>query len=142
MDKVSEAILALKPVTFHYKKEIEPNGAIMFGLIAEEVEKVDPELVTCNAKGEAETVRYEAVNAMLLNEFLKVHRKMQDQEATITQLKSGAAKQDATIAALTESLKEQAAQIQKVSDQLAAASPSRGGLEVSKPAPQMVLNNQ
>jgi Chaperone of endosialidase len=132
MNKASEAILALKPVTFRYKKEIEPNGAIMFGLIAEEVEKVDPDLVTCNPKGEAETVRYEAVNAMLLNEFLKAHRKMQEQEATINQLKSEAAKQDATIAALTESLKEQAAQIQKVSDRL----------EVSKPAPQMVLNNQ
>src|SRR5438874_2447369 len=132
MDKASEAILALKPVTFRYKKEIEPNGAIMFGLIAEEVEKVDPDLVTRNPKGEAETVRYEAVNAMLLNEFLKAHRKMQEQEATINQLKSEAAKQDATIAALTESLKEQAAQIQKVSDRL----------EVSKPAPQMVLNNQ
>ena len=70
MDKASEAVLALKPVTFRYR-EIDPNGAIMFGLIAEEVEKVDPDLVTRDAKGEAETVRYEAVNAMLLNEFLK-----------------------------------------------------------------------
>jgi trimeric autotransporter adhesin len=64
MDKVSEAILSLKPVSFHYKKEVEPNGAIMFGLIAEDVEKVDPDLVTRNDKGEAETVRYEAVNAI------------------------------------------------------------------------------
>jgi Chaperone of endosialidase len=63
MDKASESILALKPVTFRYKKEIEPNGSIMFGLIAEEVEKVNPKLVTCNDKGEAETVRYDAVNA-------------------------------------------------------------------------------
>ena len=83
MDKASETILALKPVTFHYKKEIEPNGAIMFGLIAEEVEKVAPELVTCNDNGEVETVRYDAVNAMLLNEFLKEHRKNEKQEATI-----------------------------------------------------------
>jgi hypothetical protein len=82
MDKASEAILALKPVTFRYKKEIEPNGAIMFGLIAEEVEKVDPDLVTRNDKGEAETVRYEAVNAMLLNEFLKEHRRNEEQRAT------------------------------------------------------------
>ena len=96
MDKGSEAILALKPVTFRYKKEIEPNGAIMFGLIAEEVEKVNPELVTRNDKGEAETVRYEAVNAMLLNEFLKEHRAVQElrttvakQEATITQQQRG-----------------------------------------------------
>jgi hypothetical protein len=82
MDKASEAILALKPVTFRYKKEIESNGAIMFGLIAEEVEKVDPSLVTRNDKGEVEAVRYEAVNAMLLNEFLKEHRKNEEQEAT------------------------------------------------------------
>ena len=71
MDKASEAILALKPVTFRYKKEIEPDSGHQFGLIAEEVEKVDPDLVTRDAKGEADTVRYEAVNAMLLNEFLK-----------------------------------------------------------------------
>jgi len=85
MDEASEAILALKPVSFHYKKEIEPNGPIMFGLIAEDVEKVDPALVTRNEKGEAETVRYDAVNAMLLNEFLKEHRKTQKLEATVAQ---------------------------------------------------------
>ena len=98
MDKASETILALKPVTFRYKKEIEPNGAIMFGLIAEEVEKVDPELVTRNDKGEAETVRYDAVNAMLLHEFLKEHREVQEQKATVTQLNSRLAKQEAIIA--------------------------------------------
>jgi uncharacterized coiled-coil protein SlyX len=124
MDKASEAILALKPVTFRYKKEIEPNGAIMFGLIAEEVEKVDSDLVTRNDKGEVETVRYEAVNAMLLNEFLKEHR-------TVQELKSTVAKQEVTIAVLAASLKEQAAQIQKVSAQLA----------LQKSAPQMALNN-
>jgi len=102
MDKASEAILALKPVTFHYKKEIEPSGSIMFGLIAEEVEKVDPDLVTRNDKGEAETVHYEAVNAMLLNEFLKEHRKVEELEATVAKLQSA--------------FKAQAAQIQKVSD--------------------------
>ena len=83
MNKSSEAILALKPVTFRYKKEIEPNGGIMFGLIAEDVEKVDSDLVTRNEKGEAETVRYEAVNAMLLNEFLKEHRKVEKLEAMV-----------------------------------------------------------
>ena len=88
MDKASEAILALKPVTFRYKKEIEPNGAIMFGLIAEEVEKVDPDLVTRNAKGEVETVRYDAVNAMLLNEFLKEHRKVQELKSTVAATES------------------------------------------------------
>jgi hypothetical protein len=126
MDKASEAILALKPVTFHYKKEIEPNSAIMFGLIAEEVERADPDLVTRNDKGEAETVRYEAVNAMLLNEFLKEHRKVEEQDATI-------AKQQKQIEAL-------ATGFQKVSAQLAAASPSGGGLEASKAAPQVVNN--
>ena len=111
MDKASEAILALKPVTFRYKKEIEPNGAMMFGLIAEEVEKVNPELVTRNDRGEVETVRYEAVNAMLLNEFLKEHRKNEKQEATIAELKSG-------MAALTTMVKEQASQIQKANARL------------------------
>jgi hypothetical protein len=86
MDKTSEAILALKPVTFRYKKEIEPNGGIMFGLIAEEVEKVDPDLVSRNEKGEAETVRYDAVNAMLLNEFLKEHRTVQELKKEIAAL--------------------------------------------------------
>jgi uncharacterized coiled-coil protein SlyX len=125
MDTASEAILALKPVTFRYKKEIEPNGAIMFGLIAEEVEKVDPDLVTRNDKGEAEAVRYEAVNAMLLNEFLKEHRKVKKQETTISQLKSMVAQQQKQIEALTTGL-------QKVTDQL----------ELSKSAPRTVLNNQ
>jgi uncharacterized coiled-coil protein SlyX len=143
MDKASETILALKPVIFRYKKEIEPNGAIMFGLIAEEVEKVAPDLVTRNDKGEVETVRYEAVNAMLLNEFLKEHRKVEElastvanQEATIAwqqkEFQSAIAQQQKEIKALTASLTEQAAQIQKVSAQL----------EVSNTAPQIVLNNQ
>jgi hypothetical protein len=132
MDKASEVILALKPVTFRYKKEIEPNRAIMFGLIAEEVEKVNPDPVTRNDKGEVETVRYEAVNAMLLNEFLKEHR-------TVQELKSNAAKQEATIAqlkkgmeVLTAQLHEQASQIQKVSAQL----------ELIKSAPQVAGNNR
>jgi hypothetical protein len=102
MNKASEALLALKPVTFRYKKEIEPNGATQFGLIAEEVEKVNPDLVGRNKKGEVETVRYEAVNAMLLNEFLREHRKMEEQQKQID--------------ALTAQLKQQAVLIQKVSD--------------------------
>src|SRR5947207_2107813 len=128
MDKASETILALKPVTFRYKKEIEPNGAIMFGLIAEEVEKVDPDLVTRNDKGEAETVRYDAVNAMLLNEFLKEHRKVEEQQASITELRNelqaNAARQQEQIEALTAGL-------QKVSAQL----------ELKQRAPQTVKNN-
>jgi hypothetical protein len=118
MDKASEAILALKPVTFRYKKEIESNGSIMFGLIAEDVEKADPDLVTRNEKGEAETVRYEAVNAMLLNEFLKEHRTVQALQKEINALKA--------------ELKEQGALIQKVSD----------NVELDEPLPQMVVNNQ
>ena len=120
MDKASEAILALKPVSFRYKKEIESNGSIMFGLVAEDVEKVDPDLVTRNEKGEAETVRYEAVNAMLLNEFLKEHAKV---EQLKKDFESKIAEQQKQIEALTTGL-------QRVSAQL----------EASKPAPQMVNN--
>ena len=87
MEKASEAILALKPVTFHYKKEFDPQGVPQFGLVAEEVAKVNPDLVARDEQGKPYTVRYEAVNAMLLNEFLKEHRKVQEQEATITELK-------------------------------------------------------
>ena len=82
MDKASEAILALKPVTFRYKKEIDPDGIPQFGLVAEQVEKVNPDLVVRDAEGKVNTVRYEAVNAMLLNEFLKEHRKSRSYEAT------------------------------------------------------------
>jgi hypothetical protein len=118
MDKASEAILALKPVTFRYKKEIDPERTPEFGLVAEEVEKVDSALVARDADGKAYTVRYEAVNAMLLNEFLKEHRKVeeqsrkiQEQEVTIAQFK----KEMQTIAAR---LKEQDSKIQKVSARL------------------------
>ena len=91
MDKASEAIHALKPVTFRYKQELDPDGIPQFGLVAEDVEKVNPDLVTRNAEGRPYTVRYEAVNAMLLNEFLKEHR-------TVQESKSNVAKQEATIA--------------------------------------------
>jgi trimeric autotransporter adhesin len=132
MDKASEAILALKPVTFRYKEEIDPDGIPQFGLIAEEVAKINPDLVGRDQDGKINTVRYEAVNAMLLNEFLKAHRKMQEQEATITQLKSGAAKQEATAAHQQKQIEALTAGLQKVSAQL----------ETSKPAPQVVNNNQ
>ena len=122
MGAASEALLALRPITFHYKPELDKTCTPQFGLIAEEVAKVNPDLVTRDAKGELTTVRYEAVNAMLLNEFLKEHKKTEELEATV--------------ASLITTVKEQAAQIQKVSAQLAAASPSRGGLELGKPAPQ------
>ena len=118
MDDASAALFSLKPVTFRYKPEFDKSGTPQFGLIAEEVAAVNPDLVVRNAKGELSTVRYEAVNAMLLNEFLKEHRKVESLEATV--------------ANLVTKVKEQAAQIQKVSAQL----------EVSKPAPKTVLNNQ
>jgi len=113
----SEAILALKPVTFRYKHELDPKGIPQFGLVAEDVEKVNPALVARNAEGKVFTVRYEAVNAMLLNEFLKEHRKNEEQEATI-------ARQQKQIDALTAGL-------QKVSAQL----------ELNKRAPETVSNN-
>jgi trimeric autotransporter adhesin len=118
MDKASEAILALQPVTFRYKPGLDPDGIPQFGLIAEDVEKVNPHLVARDADGKVNTVRYEAVNAMLLNEFLKEHRKVQELEAN-------AARQQKQIEALTAGL-------QRVSAQL----------ELNKPAPQAVVNNQ
>jgi hypothetical protein len=117
MGKTSEAILALKPVTFHYKKEIDPQGIPQFGLVAEEVEKVNPDLVIREADGRPQTVRYEQVNAMLLNEFLKEHR-------TVNELKATVAQQQRQLEALTAGL-------QKVSAQL----------ELNRAAPQTVLND-
>src|SRR4030095_5754520 len=89
MDKASEAILALQPVTFRYKPNLDPDGIPQYGLIAEQVEKVNPDLVVRDPDGKVKPVLYEAVNAMLLNEFLKEHRRNQEQEAMIAQLKSG-----------------------------------------------------
>lgn len=139
MDNASEAIFTLKPVTFRYKQEFDPKGVPQFGLVAEEVAKVNPDLVVPDAEGKPRSVRYEAVNAMLLNEFLKQHRKMQEQTATVADLKSTVARQEAVIAqqqkgmeAVTARLDQQAAQIQKVSAQI----------EVSKPAPRTALNNR
>jgi hypothetical protein len=85
MDKASEAIHALKPVTFRYKEELDPQGIPQFGLVAEAVAKIAPDLVVRDDDGKPYTVRYEAVNAMLLNEFLKEHRKVEEQAATIEQ---------------------------------------------------------
>jgi uncharacterized coiled-coil protein SlyX len=120
MDKASEAILALKPVTFHYKSDAKNTPC--FGLIAEEVAGVNPNLVVRNKNGEIWSVRYDQINAMLLNEFLKEHKKAQEQQTTIEQLKSNAAKQEATISELKKDLqivvarlKDQDSKIQSVS---------------------------
>jgi hypothetical protein len=118
MDKASEAIFGLKPVTFHYKSQLDPNRIPQFGLVAEQVEKVNPDLVARDGEGKPYTVRYEAVNAMLLNEFLKEHRIIQAQQNEIEVLKA--------------ELKQQGKFIQKVSDEV----------ELNKPARQIVVNNQ
>jgi hypothetical protein len=111
MDKASEALLSLKPVTFRYKKEIDPAGTSQFGLVAEDVEKVSPDLVVRDNEGKPYSVRYDAVNAMLLNEFLKEHQTVQELKKQVAELTAG---------------------LQKVNVQL----------ELSKPAPQTVLNNR
>ena len=118
MEKASEAILSLKPVTFHYRKEVDPDGVPQFGLVAEDVEKVNPDLVARDGEGKPYSVRYEAVNAMLLNEFLKEHRKVQKLEAALE--------------AINKHLKEQDAKIQKVSAQV----------EMTKSPPQSMVSNQ
>jgi hypothetical protein len=125
MDEASEALLALKPVTFHYRKEIDPARTSQFGLVAEDVEKVNPALVVRDKEGKAYTVRYDQINAMLLNEFLKEHKKVEEQQATIAELKKA-------IARLAAKDEEQAEQIQKVSPQI----------ELSKASPRTVLNDQ
>jgi hypothetical protein len=118
MDEASEAILALKPVTFRYKHELDPEGIPQFGLVAEQVEKVNPDLVARDKQGKVFTVRYEAMNAMLLNEFLKEHRKVQKQETSIAQLKATVAQQQKGMEVLAASLKEQASQIRAVNQRL------------------------
>ena len=125
MDKASEAILALKPVTFRYKHELDPDGIAQFGLVAEEVEKVNPDLVARDTDGKVYTVRYDAVNAMLLNEFLKEHK-------TVQELKSAAAKQKATIVKQQKQIETLTEGLQKVSDKL----------ELTKTRPQFATNNR
>ena len=123
MDKASEAVFALKPVTFRYKKEIDAGRTSQFGLVAEEVGKVSSDLIVCDKEGKPYSVRYDQVNAMLLNEFLKEHTAFVQEQHKVEKL-------EATVASLVTMVKEQAAQMQKVSAQL----------EASKPAPQIVNN--
>ena len=133
MDQTSEAILALKPVTFHYKNldSKKAENTPQFGLIAEEVAEVNPDLVVRDADGEPFTVRYEQINAMLLNEFLKEHKKVNQQQATIAELKSSVAQQQKGMEVLTAHLKEQAAQIRKVSAEV----------QMTKPAAKVALSS-
>ena len=125
MDKASETLLALKPVTFRYKKEIDPTGRSQFGLVAEEVEKVNPDLVVRDKEGKPYSVRYDQVNAMLLNEFLKEHRMIEKQGSTLQ-------KQEATIVRQQKQIDALTAGLQKVTAQL----------ELSKPSPRTVLNDR
>jgi hypothetical protein len=125
MAQASEGLFALKPVTFRYKKGIDPQRIPQFGLVAEDVEAVNPDLVVRDEEGKVNTVRYDAVNAMLLNEFLKEHRKVEE-------LSSIVAEQRKEVNALAAAVKEQAALVQKVSAQV----------ELSKAEPQMVVNKQ
>jgi endosialidase-like protein len=134
MNNASEAILGLKPVTFHYKKELDPEGNPQFGLVAEEVEKVNPDLVARDAEGKAYTVRYEAVNAMLLNEFLKEHKKVEEQQTTVAELKSIVAQQQKSF---QSKLAEQEKQIAALASALQKVSAQ---VEMGKPAPQIVQN--
>ncbi len=125
MDKASEAILALKPVTFRYKHELDPAGIPQFGLVAEQVEKVNPNLVARDEQGRPYSVRYEAVNAMLLNEFLKEHR-------TVQELKSIVAKQEGMMVRQQEQIESLSATLHKVSAQL----------ELSRPALRAVVGTR
>src|SRR5213592_2205239 len=139
MDKASEALFALRPVAFRYKKDIDPAGTPQFGLVAEDVEKVNPDLVVRDKEGKPYSVRYDQVNAMLLNEFLKEHRAFVEQQRQVERQDRRIQEQDATIAQLKKEmetvvarLKQDESKIQKVCAQL----------ELSKSVPQTVLNDQ
>jgi len=129
MDKSSESLLALKPATFHYKND--SKGTRQFGLIAEEVASVNPDLVVRDRDGQIYTVRYEAVNAMLLNEFLKEHKKVEKQDREIQQQRATISELKKCIATVMAHLQEQDAKIQKVSDQI----------ELNKAGPEVTTND-
>ena len=132
MDKASEALLQLEPVTFRYKDEVDSEGHPQFGLIAEQVEKIDPTLVARDEEGKVFSVRYDAVNAMLLNEFLKEHRKVRRLELTVAQQEKASAHQENQIKALEAGLKKQAAEMRKVSAQM----------QLGQSAPRLTVNGQ
>jgi uncharacterized coiled-coil protein SlyX len=135
MERSSEVIYQLNPVSFRYNPEIESAGPPGFGLIAEEVAEVNPALVLSDKEGKPYTVRYDAVNAMLLNEFLKEHKQVKAQETTIAKLKSTVTQQQK---AFESKLAKQQAQIEALTAGLQKVSAQ---LEASKPEPQTVLNN-
>jgi hypothetical protein len=146
MDKASEAILALKPVTFRYKQELDPEGIPQFGLVAEQVENVNPDLVARDDQGKPYSVRYEAVNAMLLNEFLKEHCKVEEQQAMIIQLKSAVTQQQSdfqgTAARQQKQIEALTAGLQKVSAQVEMSKFATGRIRRGGPAPRVVSNDE
>jgi Chaperone of endosialidase len=125
MERSSEALYALKPVTFRYKKEFDPQGILQFGLVAEDVEAVNPDLVVRDKEGKVNTVHYEVINAMLLNEFLKEHQVFVEEQHKLKNL-------EASVTSLVATVKEQAAQIRTVNAQL----------ELMMPAPQTAANGR
>jgi hypothetical protein len=125
MNNASEALFSLNPVAFRYKKEIDPAGTSQFGLVAEDVEKVNPDLVVRDQEGKPYTVRYDQINAMLLNEFLKEHKAFLEEQSKVQKL-------EAALEAVNARLKAQDARMEKVSSQL----------EINKQAPTVVQNNQ
>jgi hypothetical protein len=139
MNEASEALFALKPVTFRYKKAIDPTRVLSFGLIAEDVAEISPELITRDKEGKPETVRYEAVNAMLLNEFLKEHKKLGEQQSSIAQLESNAAKQEATITQLEKEMKIVVARLREHDSKIQKAD---AHMEMDRSALKMVANDQ
>jgi hypothetical protein len=124
MAAASDAIFALRPVKYRYKPEYDPTGWPQYGLVAEEVEKVCRDLVAYDAAGKPYTVRYEAVDAMLLNEFLKEHRKVQEQQAKLDDQAAAISKLESAVAKLAVSVNEQRAEIEKVSAQSRAGRPA------------------
>lgn len=146
MDKASEAILNLKPVTFRYKEELDPDKIPQFDLVAEEVEKVDPDLIVRDEDGKVSTVRYEAVNAMLLNEFLKEHNRVDSQKADLVEMKSVVSKQEALIAKQQEQIATQqatAARQQKQIETLTAGLQKlSAAVELNKQAPTQMADNR
>ena len=135
MQDASETLYRLKPVTYRYKKEIDRNQVLDYGLIAEEVAQVDPNLAIRNAKGEIETVRYSAINVMLLNEFLKEHKAFVAEQEKVKNLEAG-------MAGLLATVKEQAAQIQKVSAQLQMRKPGQTLTRILIPETLAVLGTK
>ena len=143
MDNASEALFSLKPVTFRYKKDIDPKSTAQFGLVAEDVEKVNADLVVRDAEGKVYTVRYDAVNAMLLNEFLKEHFKVEQQERKIQEQECKVQEQEETIAQLKQDFRGTVAQLTtRLDDQAAQIQSVSAHLEASRHAPQVVNNNQ